>query len=60
VNFCACILIFLTDFGEIWHRRSAWNAVEQFEFRENWCKEGRTFVIGANGITFIRVYRQTV
>ena len=37
----------LSDLGEIWCKRYEHNAV-QCEFRENWRKEGRTFLMGVN------------
>lgn len=41
----------LSDLGEIWCKSSERNAV-QCEFRENWRREGRIFLMGANEITF--------
>jgi len=40
-----------SDMGKIWSKNSEHNGV-QCEFRENRHKEGRTFLMGVNEITF--------
>ena len=56
VNICPYIERLLTDLGEIRYKLRALDAVECFcEFHENRLREGRTFLLGVNGITGTRV-----
>jgi hypothetical protein len=50
-NFCPCIPHELSDFREIWCNRHI-TLFSACEFRENWCIEGCSFLMGVNEITF--------
>lgn len=56
VNLCPYIERLLTDLGEMRYKLCARDAVECFcGFRANRITEGRTFLLGVNGITGARV-----
>jgi hypothetical protein len=38
--------------SKMWFNRSAHNSVEHLEFHENDCREGHTYLMGVNEITF--------